>query len=241
LKVEFDTAAKEKENDLLTRENQANQRALAQERNVQKLQAVVIALAILLLALLAVIAWRQRRASLSMRGLAMTDELTGVPNRRAVLRALERISGPAAVSSCAVLIVDIDHFKSINDLHGHAEGDEALKAIASKLRSLVLAPASLGRLGGEEFMVVLPSTLLDQASAIAEHIRAQIAAMDTSRWRGDQRITVSIGVSVAAASGDSPTAIMHRADAALYLAKHAGRNCIKTQLDIEPEAATPSV
>jgi diguanylate cyclase (GGDEF)-like protein len=240
LKVEFDTAAKDKENELLTRENQANQRALTQEHNVQNLQAVVIALAILLLALLAVIAWRQRRASLNMRGLAMTDELTGVPNRRAALRALARLTEPTSAAPCAVLIVDIDHFKSINDKHGHPEGDEALKAIASTLRLLVKAPASLGRLGGEEFIVVLPSTSLDQARDLAEHIRGQIAAMDARRWRGDQHITVSIGVSVGAAENDNPTAIMQRADAALYLAKHAGRNCVKTQADIEPEIATPT-
>jgi diguanylate cyclase (GGDEF)-like protein len=240
LKVEFDTAAKDKENELLTRENQANQRALTQEHNVQNLQAVVIALAILLLALLAVIAWRQRRASLKMRGLAMTDELTGVPNRRAALRALARQTEPAPATPCAVLIVDIDHFKSINDKHGHPEGDEALKAIAATLRSLVHEPASLGRLGGEEFIVILPSTSLEQARDSAEHIREQIAAMDMRRWRDEQRITVSIGVSVAAPENDNPTALMQRADAALYRAKRAGRNCVKTQADIEPETAKPT-
>ncbi|MCP6756117.1 GGDEF domain-containing protein, partial [Klebsiella pneumoniae] len=89
----------------------------------------------------------------------MTDELTGVPNRRAALRKLERLIEQSE-SPCAVLIVDIDHFKSINDKHGHPEGDEALKLIAATLRQLVHPPASIGRLGGEEFIVIFPDTTL---------------------------------------------------------------------------------
>jgi len=232
LKVEFDTAAKEKQNAALIRENQANEKALIQERRVDQWQVAVIGLAFLLLTLLAMIAWHQRRASLSMRGLAMTDELTGVPNRRSALRALERIMEQAAPTPCAVLLVDIDHFKSINDKHGHPEGDAALKLIASKLRSLVHEPASLGRLGGEEFMVVLPDTTMDRARETAELYRTQIAALDAQRWRADQRITVSIGISVSIPGRDNPTLMMQRADAALYLAKHAGRNCVKTEADI---------
>jgi diguanylate cyclase (GGDEF)-like protein len=231
LKVEFDTVAKEKENELLTRENQANQRALTQEHNVQQLQAVVIALGVLLLIVLGTVAWQQRKMSVNMRNLAMTDELTGVPNRRAALRRLENIVHRHDSASCALMIIDIDHFKKINDKHGHPEGDKALKAVADKLRALVQPPALLGRLGGEEFVVVLPTTALEDARIAAERYRAEVMTIAAQRWLGERRITVSIGISVSKPGVDTPTTMLQRADAALYMAKHAGRNCVMTEKD----------
>jgi diguanylate cyclase (GGDEF)-like protein len=231
LKVEFDTAAKEKENELLTRENQANQRALAQEHNVQQLQAIVIALGVLLLIAFGTVAWQQRKTSVRMRNLAMTDELTGVPNRRAALRRLEAIVHRRDSALCALMIIDIDHFKKINDKHGHPEGDEALKAVANKLRSLVLPPALLGRLGGEEFIAVLPATNLQEARLAAEKYRTEVISIDAQRWLGERRITVSIGISISNPGFDTPTTMLQRADAALYMAKHAGRNCVMTEMD----------
>jgi diguanylate cyclase (GGDEF)-like protein len=231
LKVEFDTAAKEKENELLTRENQANQRALMQEHSVQQLQAAVIGLGVLLLVVLGAVVWRQRRTSISMRSLAMTDELTGVPNRRAALRGLAHLMNRHEDNPCAVLIIDIDHFKSINDKHGHAEGDEALKVVAARLRALVQLPALLGRLGGEEFVVVLPDTRLEGARLAAEIYRTRIMSIEAHRWLGERRITVSIGISISKPGIDTPTTMLQRADAALYAAKHAGRNCVMVEAD----------
>lgn len=231
LKVEFDTAAKEKENELLTRENQANERALTQERSVKKLQAAVIGLGALLLVVLGAVAWHQRRTSLSMRSLAMTDELTEVPNRRAVLRRLEQVV-EREPEPCAVLIIDIDHFKSINDKHGHPEGDQALKLVATKLKQLAQPPAVMGRLGGEEFIVVLPNTSLEGARIAAEIYRTQVMTLDAQRWREDHRITISIGLSVSQPGVDSLIAILQRADAALYAAKQAGRNCVMSDVDV---------
>lgn len=230
LRVEFDTAATEKENAALLRENQANEKALEQGRNVRTLQAVVIGMSALLLTLLAAFAWRQRRTSLSMRELAMTDELTGVPNRRAALLRLEAIAQNGAISGCAVSIIDIDHFKSINDRHGHPQGDAILQLVARKLKSLILEPAFIGRLGGEEFLVVAPATTLASARDSAELYRATIADLDTRNALGDRTLTVSIGVCIAQ-PGDTPVTMLQRADAALYAAKHAGRNRVMTEID----------
>jgi len=227
LKVEFDTTAKEKENALLLRENQANEKALAQGRKARSLQAIVIVLTVILALLLSALALHQRRTTLRMRSLAMTDELTGVPNRRAVLARLEPLLAQTHKSPCAMLIIDIDHFKSINDQHGHPEGDEALKLVAAKLRLAVSEPAFVGRLGGEEFVAVLPDTSLQRAGEIAESVRAQVMAIDTRRWLADRRITVSVGVTVSVAAGDSPSTMLRRADAALYEAKRGGRNCVR--------------
>ncbi|HEY0684562.1 MAG TPA: diguanylate cyclase [Steroidobacter sp.] len=230
LKVEFDTAAKEKENALLIRENNANQLALAQGQRARNLQRAVIVLTVVLVLLLATLAVHLGRSTRRMRKLAMTDELTGVPNRRAVLSRLAPLLQQPNPPSCAMLIIDIDHFKSINDQHGHAEGDEALKSVARELREDVHEPAFIGRLGGEEFVVVIPGADFDKAYRMAERFREGVMSIDTRRWLNDRRITVSIGLTMAKTSGDTPSTMLQRADSALYDAKRAGRNCVKAQL-----------
>jgi len=140
LKVEFDTAAKEQENELLTRENEANQKALSQQLRASKLRTAVVVLTALLLAMLVWLAVHQRRSTLRLRALAMTDELTGVPNRRAVLALLARLLRRSATPT-SILIMDIDHFKSINDRHGHLIGDETLRSMTANLREAVAEPA----------------------------------------------------------------------------------------------------
>lgn len=226
LKIEFDTLAKEKENALLTRENEANEKALAQERRASNLQFVVIVLTVVLAAVLFALALHQRRTSIRMHTLAMTDELTSVPNRRAVFARLEPVLSQSRVPA-SVLIIDIDHFKSINDQHGHAEGDSALKLVAAGLRDAVREPSFVGRLGGEEFIAVLPASDTAQACEVAESIRTQIMAIDSLPWLKDRKITVSIGVSTSVPGTDTPGTMLHRADAALYEAKRGGRNCVK--------------
>ena len=129
-----------------------------------------------------------------------------------------------------MLIIDIDHFKSINDQHGHAEGDEALKAVARELREEVREPAFIGRLGGEEFVVAIPGADFDKAYRLAERFRESVMSIDTRRWLTDRRITVSVGLTMSRPSGDTPSTMLQRADAALYEAKRAGRNCVKAQL-----------
>ncbi|MDY6947571.1 MAG: diguanylate cyclase [Pseudomonadota bacterium] len=240
LKVEFDTAAKEKENALLVRENNASQLALAEGQRARNLQRAVIILTVVLAILLATLAMHQWRSTRRMRTLAMTDELTGVPNRRAVLSQLAPLLQQPDPPSCAMLIIDIDHFKSINDQHGHAEGDEALKAVAGELREDVHPPAFIGRLGGEEFVVVIPGADFDKAYRLAERFRDRVMSIDTRRWLMDRRITVSIGLTMAKTSGDTPSTMLQRADAALYDAKRAGRNCVKAQLPaLESELPAP--
>ncbi|HKU16009.1 MAG TPA: diguanylate cyclase [Steroidobacteraceae bacterium] len=238
LKVEFDTAGKEQENALLIRENEANQKALAQERRARRLQAAVIVLTAALAVLLATLAVHQWRTTRRMRTLAMTDELTGVPNRRAVLTRLAPLVETPNGRGHAMLIIDIDHFKSINDQYGHPEGDEALKLVAARLRAEVHEPAFIGRLGGEEFVVVLPDAAADAGQQLAERFRESVQTIDTRRWLADRRLTVSIGMTVSKAAGDTPSHMLQRADAALYEAKRAGRNCVRQQLPPAAPGAT---
>ena len=237
LKVEFDTANTEKANALLVNQNAAGQKALAEERRANTLQTIVIVLSLSLLALLTIMALWQRRHAQRLHALAMTDELTGAPNRRAVLTHLEALLRRGDEPPCSILLVDIDHFKSINDRHGHPAGDETLRLLTSNLRNAVAEPAFLGRLGGEEFVVVLPGTSLREAYRAADLIRAQVPAIGLERWLGERRITVSIGVTTSRAP-DTVSAVLRRADAALYAAKHAGRNCVRTDPSCDIDATT---
>jgi diguanylate cyclase (GGDEF)-like protein len=240
LKVEFDTASKEKENALLVRENEANQKALEQERRARSLQRAVIVLTVVLAALLATLAIHQWRTTRRMRTLAMTDELTGVPNRRALLTRLAPLVEAPNDRTHALLIIDIDHFKSINDQFGHAEGDEALKLVAARLRAEVHEPAFIGRLGGEEFAVVAPNSSAEAGRQLAERFRETVMQIDTRRWLADRRLTVSVGVTVSKLAGDTPSHMLQRADAALYEAKRSGRNCVRQQLPAASAAAVRS-
>ena len=229
LKVEFDTATTAKENALLTSQNALDQKTLAQERRANTLQTIVIVLSLLLLALLTIMAFRQRRGAQRLHALAMTDELTGAPNRRAVLNRLESLLQQHDAPPCSILLIDIDHFKTINDRYGHPAGDETLRLLTAHLRGAVGEPGFLGRLGGEEFIAVLPGTNLHDACRIADLTRSQIPSIDLGRGVGERRITVSIGVTISNVA-DTVSAILRRADAALYAAKHAGRNCVRTDL-----------
>ncbi|APW37463.1 hypothetical protein RD110_09895 [Rhodoferax koreense] len=160
-----------------------------------------------------------------LRQLAHTDPLTGVLNRRAftersaqAIAAAQRHGRPLAV-----LMLDIDHFKVVNDSHGHAAGDLAIQQVAEvSLRSL-RAIDLLGRLGGEEFSILLPETGAEEALATAERLRAAIAQTPVLLDGLRIMLTVSIGLSSLAAQDDDQ-ALYRRADAALYQAKRAGRN-----------------
>ncbi len=244
LKVEYDTAARDREMALLQQAQKATEHALGQERLAARLLTVAIILAAVLLVVLGALLWRHRRTSLAMRGLAMTDELTGLPNRRAALAELE-VQLAAATPDCALLLADIDLFKAINDNHGHLAGDQILRAVADTVRGIGSPPARtsapcLARFGGEEFVAVLPGVPLDEAVAAAERFRAQVAALDVSRWTPGRGVTISVGVT-RVVGGDTMSSLLRRADEALYAAKAAGRDCVVARSvplrDAAPDAA----
>jgi diguanylate cyclase (GGDEF)-like protein len=237
LKVEFDTSAKDKENNLLRLQNAANQQTLQQDRRSRQLQALVIALVLALLVALGVLFLNVRRSARRSHRLAMTDELTRVPNRRAVLMQLEELIHSPQHGQQALLILDIDHFKHINDRYGHQAGDTALRLVAEQLRAPLTPPAFTGRLGGEEFVVVLPNATLEAACDLAERYRLAVQALDGSQWSAAEGITVSIGVTLATRS-DIASSMLTRADHALYEAKRDGRNCVRVQL-AENDPRTP--
>lgn len=158
--------------------------------------------------------------------LATTDPLTGLYNRRHFLVALEAEWSrfQRYYRSMSVLMVDIDHFKSINDRYGHAVGDEAIKAVADACLLGKRKSDIVGRMGGEEFAVLLPETTGSRARLVAERIRKRIAAQTLRAHDAHFRITASIGVAEALVSMSGVDALMAAADQALYQAKAAGRD-----------------
>lgn len=151
---------------------------------------------------------------------AQTDALTGAINRRGIMLQLDQLHARAARGEhvYVVLMLDIDHFKSVNDTYGHAEGDLVLQRVARNLHEGLRVGDIVARWGGEEFCVLLPRTRLAEGQSLAERITRDIAT------GGTPRITVSIGVAEARAQVENMDEVIRRADAALYRAKDAGRN-----------------
>ncbi|WP_457422240.1 diguanylate cyclase [Roseateles sp. P5_E7] len=156
---------------------------------------------------------------------AKTDELTGALNRRGLLQQLEAAHACAlqGKTGYALMMVDVDHFKAINDQHGHAEGDHVLQGISASLRGALRSDDRVGRWGGEEFCVLLPRTPLRDAEALAQRVATHVAASNSGI-----RVTVSIGVSEYGPADLDLKAVIRRADDALYRAKATGRNRVVT-------------
>jgi two-component system cell cycle response regulator len=165
------------------------------------------------------------RRSLS---LALTDELTGLYNRRYVFAHLNELLERRGEGGgeTAVLLFDIDHFKQVNDRHGHPAGDEVLRELAERAVRQVRSVDLVGRLGGEEFIVVMPETSLAGAVVVGERFRVAVADEPFIPQGQSEKlpVTVSVGIAVTGEGSDTLDTLMKRADDALYAAKHAGRN-----------------
>jgi diguanylate cyclase (GGDEF)-like protein len=164
-----------------------------------------------------------------LRQLSETDELSGLANRRRLMRALaERFDEHARYGTpCAVLSFDIDHFKAINDLHGHAAGDRAIARAAAVCQAALRSNDLAARLGGDEFVVLMPHTELATAEHTARRLASDISQALLDLRAGEHPITISAGVSVLRAGDSSIDAVLKRADQALYRAKSAGRNRVE--------------
>lgn len=169
------------------------------------------------------------KARLAAEKTLMLDGLTGIYSRRyfdrRIADAMQRSRRYGTPMS--VVLFDADHFKKINDVHGHVAGDEVLRSIAAATSRTLRPSDAVCRYGGEEFALILPQTPLEEAEIIAERVRTQVL----ERVESDVgiRVTVSLGISEFVERDTNPTEIITRADAALYEAKAAGRNCIRTR------------
>jgi len=200
---------------------------------------------------------RSEATSRQMTQLSQTDHLTGLRNRRSLYASIESLmaegqqaieeaalqtadhaepepaSGPPRPTTFSLVLLDIDHFKSVNDTFGHASGDTVLCGVAGVLQTFVRQRDLAGRWGGEEFLMALPGVPLERASMIAERLRQQLAEAPILPNRP---ITASFGVT-AWLPGETPEALIARADAAMYHAKNGGRNRVEASSALQDTAS----
>ena len=177
----------------------------------------------------------------NIRRQSLTDQLTGLANRKAFDESLESAIAAAQEEGTALCLImgDIDHFKKFNDNWGHQTGDQVLRLVARCLTENTKGRDTAARFGGEEFAVILPCTAMEDSAKLADVIRRSVQSKKVvKRSTGETlgTITMSFGVAVAK-SEDSMASLIERSDRALYAAKHAGRNCVRT----ENEAESPEV
>ncbi|MEO3879775.1 GGDEF domain-containing protein [Rheinheimera fenheensis] len=221
-----ETAIKNQRIALLDKDNEvlALQRDLYEQEARQNRLLVLILAAVLLLA--SALAYRGMTGRQRFKKIAEYDQLTGISNRyhfnkqaRLALQYCEQNAKPVAV-----ILFDLDHFKQINDLYGHAAGDWALQAVVKTCRNFMRNNDVFGRIGGEEFAVLLPGCQIDKATLLAEICRDAIASIDSRDSGFDFPLTASFGVSGSNTSGYVLKQLLSDADNAMYQAKAAGRN-----------------
>ena len=182
----------------------------------------------------------KERADEANRVLAAADPLTGAANRRSIIEALDRDVGRAIRTRepLALMMIDLDHFKRLNDVHGDLAGDAVLRGLVNVLRQRIRAQDIIGRYGGEEFLVVLPDTTLAGVQRLAEDLCRAVASHCVTHR--NQRITATVSIGVFGGRlepGDSWDLLIHAADSALYRAKNAGRNRVEVT-PVLPRAGT---
>jgi diguanylate cyclase (GGDEF)-like protein len=167
------------------------------------------------------------QAQEALRREATVDHLTGIWNRRMILDQLGREMSRAKRESSplAVILADLDYFKRVNDMHGHAAGDAVLRQAAERMRSVLREHDLMGRYGGEEFLLVLPHCDANTGRHVAERLRARIA--DEPIRTGEALLPITVSLGLASMVEAEPAALIHAADKALYRAKARGRNCVE--------------
>ena len=170
--------------------------------------------------------YAERRAA-ELGEQAITDSLTGTRNRRGItISALEAMAHAERYGHpLSVAMIDVDHFKEVNDTHGHKAGDRVLQGVAAVLTEALRLPDKVGRYGGEEFLLVMPETGLEETSKLTERIRQQVSEAEFDIGDRKVKLTISIGAALFE-KGEDLEQLVSRADRALYRAKDTGRNSV---------------
>lgn len=225
LKTQLQTEQIQSEKELLAQKNQQQQQQLQDAESLRRWQVIALICAVLLILTLLVLMQKQQKLSAQLRDLALLDELTRLPNRRHTLTMAEQLWQQSSQTGqpFAVLALDIDFFKKVNDTFGHQAGDLVLKKIGHCLRTGLRPQDKVGRVGGEEFLLLLPNTNSSQATEIAQRLCRLVAELNFDELAPAHQVTVSIGIAGRTAQHDL-LALWHQADTALYQAKQQGRN-----------------
>ncbi|WP_286235000.1 GGDEF domain-containing protein [Thalassotalea sediminis] len=229
LNKKYETDLKLKENEVLASQQKLKALQLAdaakQRESQQRNLAILMVTALIFLVLLI----RQLKIRSKLRHLAKTDSLTGLYNRRILFKRGEALLQEALTKKTplSVMMIDIDHFKSINDTYGHDIGDKAIVEVAKLGKETLRAKDIFARIGGEEFAIVLPNTELKEAKAIAERLREKVQKFSLEVQATapvNVKTTISIGVTAVNEQATDFDALLHLADEAMYRAKSLGRN-----------------
>ena len=214
--------------DTLNKENEVLQLQWALDKKAVETSGLYIALLILVLLTIAFWAYRTKRSQLHFMRLSQLDGLTGISNRPRFIELAQSALevGEKSGQEVCVVLCDLDHFKLINDHHGHAAGDFVLKQAVAACQMHLRASDIFGRFGGEEFGVVLPGCSVADARLRAEQLRLAITAISGNYEGADLNASASFGIASSATVGYELRQLLAHADAALYRAKHAGRNCV---------------
>jgi diguanylate cyclase (GGDEF)-like protein len=226
LREQFDTDRAKLENQRLKAEQKLKDSEVENLRSTRRWQQTAMGLLAIVLGMLSILVIRQLARLRIWKRMASVDTLTGVPNLRGVETFAKQAMRTArtTLEPLSVLAIDVDRFKSVNDAHGHAVGDRVLQQVARACHDAMREGDLLGRIGGEEFLAVLPGTRLDHAIEVAERLRSRVATLKLDDVPSDVHPTISIGVAEMNPDDTSFDALKHRADSAMYEAKKGGRN-----------------
>ncbi|MBN4075672.1 MAG: hypothetical protein COA71_09650 [SAR86 cluster bacterium] len=224
LQVEFETQQFADENTRLSQQTQNQQLELESTTNVVKIQYMVLLLTVGLLFFVILFWSRSRKQEKALIELATTDELTGIFNRRAIMQHAEKEwhRSCRTKNPFTCLMLDIDHFKRINDLEGHSAGDKVLKKLADAINDNLRQTDAFGRIGGEEFLLVSCESKLNQTKVLAERLRKLVENFEYG-FANIKKVTISIGLAEFN-NEKSVNELIQHADQALYKAKNSGRN-----------------
>jgi diguanylate cyclase (GGDEF)-like protein len=226
MRVRFETDREIERNADLQHELQVSKQ---RQIELQHRTWTAIVAGVLVIGLLTMMLIGARRHRQQLSALATLDALTQLPNRRYTAEvAAQAIASASATSTPLTLaLIDLDHFKAINDEYGHAAGDLVLREFSRLSREVMRETDVFGRWGGEEFLLLMPGTSLDLALAIVERLRARALGLALPGARSDFKVSLSAGLAATGANPSSLDELIALADAALYRAKHDGRNMVR--------------
>lgn len=225
MRVEYELTSKQLENEILSKQNHQQSHELDEHKNTNMLMLLTASFALTLSALMAILIYRSKAHRRSLEILATTDELTGLYNRRYILNHLKKQIAQAERygSDLCVAMVDLDWFKQVNDDFGHSTGDEVLRSFSIFCQQNLRDSDVIGRIGGEEFLIILPHTNIKDAYAVMDKIRLNMINVTKKLDVYGLKVTISVGL-CEWIEGDVSEDIMQFVDIALYQAKDNGRN-----------------
>lgn len=221
LQEKFEVQKKQLENQKLKIERNFKEKQVENLKKIKQLQIVALFLSIVMVVLLILWTWKLNTKNKELKSLAMTDELTKIANRRFVINLLEK-KLQQKTEDLSVIILDIDFFKDINDKYGHDIGDKVLIEVSDNIKKCLRKTDVLGRIGGEEFLIVLENTNLQEAEIVAEKIKNSIGNLSIKTEKNIIKITISLGVSQHIK--EDMKELIANADKSLYVSKNTGKN-----------------